>query len=290
MTHGRVVYSCPFVPAEWVQAHGFAPSRIIPRLSVAFPNAGVCAYAQAFADTAAREDAAAIVVTTVCDQMRRSAEKIAASTTTPVFLMNVPHTWQCAGSRKLYRDEVERLGRFLVSVGGEPASNESLTRAMNAFEEARACVLPSAPAQGVPVTVLGGPPAGEAYEILDLIECTGGQVVLDGTETGERTLPAPFDRRKLDDDPLDALCEAYFGIPDPARRPNSEFFDWLGRMIEDRGIRGVIVVYYLWCDIWRAESRRIAEWSKLPMLPLDLGGLDLTRARHRLEAFFEVIK
>ena len=327
MTRGRVIYSCPFVPAEWVRAHGFAPSRIIPRLSAASPNAGMCAYAQAFADAAAHEeDAAAIIVTTVCDQMRRSAEKIAAKTRTPVFLMNVPHTWQNPGSHKLYRNEIERLGRFFVSLGGEPASNDGLMRVMKDFDEARACVResrpmltarrysesiasfnrdpgacvgvssgsgPLAPAAGAPAAIIGGPLMGESFEVLDLIERAGGYVALDGTETGERTLPAPFDRRSLDDDPLGTLCEAYFGgIPDPARRPNSEFFKWLGRMIEERGIRGLIVVHYLWCDIWRAELRRIAEWSKLPVLPLDAGDgrLDPTRTMLRLEAFFEVTR
>jgi len=287
----------------------------------------MCAYAQAFADTAAHEeDAAAIIVTTICDQMRRSAEEIAAKTRTPVFLMNVPHTWRNPGSHKLYRDEIERLGRFFVSLGGEPASNDGLIRVMKGFDETRACVResrplltarlysesiasfnrdpsayvgvssgsgPLAPAAGAPVAIIGGPLMGESFEVLDLIERAGGYVALDGTETGERALPAPFDRRRLDDDPLGTLCEAYFGgIPDPARRPNSEFFKWLGRMIEERGIRGLIVVHYLWCDIWRAELRRIAEWSKLPVLPLDAGDgrLDPTRTMLRLEAFFEVTR
>ena len=145
----------------------------------------------------------------------------------------------------------------------------------------------------VPVAIVGGPLMAESFEILDLIEQAGGYVALDGTETGERTLPAPIDRRRLADDPLGALCDAYFGsIPDPARRPNSEFFKWLGRMIEERGIRGLIAVHYLWCDTWRAEVRRIAEWSELPLLPLDAAdnGLDPTRAKLRLEAFLEVIE
>lgn len=160
----------------------------------------MCAYAQAFADTAAREDdAAAIVVTTICDQMRRSAEKIAAKTTTPVFLMNVPHTWQNPGSHKLYRNELERLGRFLVSLGGEPASNDGLVGVMKGFDETRACVCesrplltarhysesiasfnhdpsayvvvssgsgPAAPAAGALVAVVGGPLMGDRKSVV----------------------------------------------------------------------------------------------------------------------------
>lgn len=350
MTSGRVVYSCPFIPAEWVRAHGFTPSRIVPSISSASPNTGVCAYSHAFVNAVAREqDVSAVIVTTLCDQMRRSADEIAARISAPVFLMNVPHTWQTPGSHRLYREEVERLGRFLVSVGGEPASRDGLARVMSQFDEARARIRESRPllsgrqyseliasfhrdpaaestsvgakqwqtdppnsmdpgaiasplqlntksgriSRGVPVGIVGGPLMMESFEILDIIEQAGGYLALDGTETGERTLPAPFDRRRIADDPLGALCDAYFGgIPDPARRPNSEFFKWLGRMIEERGIRGLIAVHYLWCDTWRAEVRRIAEWSQLPLLPLDAGdgGLDQTRAKLRLEAFLEVVK
>ena len=55
------------------------------------------------------------------------------------------------------------------------------------------------------------------YIIFDLIEQLGGRVVLDGTEGGERTMPARFDPERVREDPLGELVRAYFDtIPDEA--------------------------------------------------------------------------
>lgn len=324
---GKIVYSCPFVPAEWIRAHGFAPSRVISRISgmgISSPN-GVCPYTTAFLEAIRRQEGVSgVIFTTACDQMRRAAEAAAAGVDLPVFLMNVPHTWQSAGSYRFYIEELHRLGRYLCEIGGTEASN--LPGIMLDYDQARACIRDSRSIltprqfseliadfnrrpdvyvgvnlaeerierqQGVPVALLGGPLARDSFKIFDIIEKAGGAVVLDATETGERSLPAPFDRRNLQDDPVGTLADAYFGsITDPFRRPNSEFFRWLGNMIESRGIKGLILQHYLWCDNWRAEVKRIADWSGLPMLTLDIGdgGFDIARANTRIEAFFEVLK
>jgi hypothetical protein len=66
--------------------------------------------------------------------------------------------------------------------------------------------------------------------VFDVIEQSGGRVVLDGTESGLRTLPAPLQRRRLRDDPLLELMDAYFGaIPDAFRRPDTALYQWLTR-------------------------------------------------------------
>ena len=47
-----IAYSCPFVPPEWIAAHGLRPRRIMPRsaggASFVEVSGGRCAYAQAF--------------------------------------------------------------------------------------------------------------------------------------------------------------------------------------------------------------------------------------------------
>jgi benzoyl-CoA reductase/2-hydroxyglutaryl-CoA dehydratase subunit BcrC/BadD/HgdB len=126
-----------------------------------------------------------------------------------------------------------------------------------------------------------------------MVEQSGGQIVFDATETGERTLPAAFDRRTIHEDPLAALTDAYFGsIPDPFRRPNNEFYKWLGLKIQERGVRGIILHRYLWCDIWHAEAQRIKEWLGLPFLQLDVtdAGFETARTLSRLQAFLEVLR
>ena len=125
-----IYYTCPFVPPEWIAAHGMSPHRVFPPGSP--PGApignltGLCPFARAFGNyAAALEDAAAVIVTTACDQMRRTADLIAASTDTPLFVMDVPHTWQESAAVKLYVSELRRLGRFLVSLGGTAPSEDA---------------------------------------------------------------------------------------------------------------------------------------------------------------------
>ncbi len=323
-----IAYSCPFVPAEWIEAHGLAPVRIAPSCkgrSVGL-RPGLCPYAHAFVDEIAQTDGAAgVVVTTVCDQMRRVADLIARDCDLPVFVLDVPHTWQTPGTHKLYVGEIERLGTFLERVGGSHPTQDRLADAMverdaarAALRDSRGFVSPrryseliyefngsgarlfvggeSRPADsraGVPVALIGGPLPPSSFGIFDLIEQAGGYVALDGTETGERTLPAPFDRRRLRDDPLGTLADAYFGsIPDPFRRPNSEFFQWLRQCIIGSGVRGIVLRHYVWCDNWHAEAQRIKDWAELPFLNLDTDseGNDSTRTLYRLQSFMEMLR
>jgi len=366
-----IVYCCPFVPAEWIAAHGLRPCRVIPeeRVGGVEVYAGICPFARAFAgsalalfsehqflgesggqdahpprrggqdarppdqpagavggrafcpphgpkretpgpeNTLARGDAVAIVVTTACDQMRRIADLLAERSPRPVFLMNVPATWQTPAARELYASELRRLGRFLISVGGRPPSERELARVMLEHEadRARECALQTghrspilenvglaraAEGQGIPLALVGGPLLREDVVLFELVERAGGRVVLDGTETGERTRPAPFDRSRLDADPFAELVRAYFEtIPDPFRRPDTLLHEWLRRETASRGVRGVILHRYVWCDNWHAQTQRLKETLGLPVLDLDAGtgGSGRTRSAARIEAFVEML-
>ena len=92
---------------------------------------GLCVYAQAWISEALMdEDAGGIVLALTCDQMRRAFEILREQARVPCFLFNIPATWQTVQARKLYRDEIVRLGRFLVSLGGRAPSKEDLTEQM----------------------------------------------------------------------------------------------------------------------------------------------------------------
>jgi benzoyl-CoA reductase/2-hydroxyglutaryl-CoA dehydratase subunit BcrC/BadD/HgdB len=131
-------------------------------------------------------------------------------------------------------------------------------------------------------------------DLFRMVEEAGGRIVLDATETGERTLPAAFDRRRVRDDPLLELANAYFGhIPDAFRRPNSELYVWLARELDRRGVRGILFRRCVWCDTWAAELGRIREWAPVPVLDIDVDGHDdASRARTagRLRAFLEMLE
>jgi benzoyl-CoA reductase/2-hydroxyglutaryl-CoA dehydratase subunit BcrC/BadD/HgdB len=257
------------------------------------PVTGVCAFARAFVGEARGDDTVdAVVVTSTCDQMRRAAERFRSK---PTFLMNVPATWRTPGAFRLYIDELRRLGRFLEGIGGCAISDQRLAEAMEGSGAHRK-VSPGAdavPKPGtVPVAVIGGPLAGGIAWLHDIIETAGGRVVLDGTEGGERTRPARFDRRRLRDEPLMVLADAYFGsIPDAFRRPDSMLYEWAAREVPARGARGVLLVRYTWCDMWAVARERLAEATARPVVEIDLAGDpdDGTSVAGRIAAFVEAL-
>lgn len=323
-----VLYCCPFVPAEWIAAHGLQPSRIAPhgisRTGTPTITWGVCPFCRAFiSEIIARQDASAVIVTTVCDQMRRAAELIADQSSLPVFLMNVPSTWQSPNAQRLYQSELDRLGQFLIRCGGRLPSDDELADVMMIYDDVRrqlrsTCgtmlarqyadtimrfhregpsnfALPAAeksPA-GIPLAIVGGPLLHSDTALFEKVQKLGGQIVLDATETGQRTMPADFDRRAVRQSPRLELADAYFGhIPDAFRRPNSELYRWLKREIEELQVRGIIFRRYVWCDIWHAELERLREWSQLPVLDLDVDAEDgnsLDRSTGRIQAFLEML-
>jgi len=311
-----IVYTCPYVPAEWIAAHGFEPRRLIPLPTgegcIAPRAEGLCPYARAFANEAPTAGADGIVVTTLCDQMRRAYDLLARGSSAPAFLLNMPKTWQTVAARKMYLDELKRLGRFLVRLGGRTPTHHDLAKAMtdvgcavhtirpsekrghSAFssqdgltEEKAECPL------FVAIAVVGGPLMQRDRVLFDLIEESGGRVVLDATETGLRGQPRAFDRRRIAEDPLIELADAYFGIPDASRRPNSELYAWLKKELVRTNAKGIVFHHYVWCDMWRAELSRLKEWVGLPVLGLDSDGhgeTNTARLRTRIRAFLEMLQ
>jgi len=322
-----VVYSSPFVPAEWIAAHGARPKRLRPEGGAAArsaaPVAGMCPYARALTgEVLALRDGQVAVFATTCDQMRRAAGWAALEAPAPVFLFNVPATHGTPAAARLYRDELHRLGRFLVRLGGSEPSRDTLAGVMESYDDRRRELRDAlgilAPREagetiaefdgkerprlqgacrslphGIPVAVIGGPLMRNDARVFDRIEEAGGLVVLDGTESGARTLPAPFDRRRLRDEPILELVDAYFGrIPDVFRRPDEALAAWLKRELESSGARALIVWRYVWCDLWAAFAARAGELAGLPVLDLDVSGDDGTdrRTANRLQAFLEVLR
>jgi len=293
----RVAYSSPFVPPELVAACGGEPRRVVPSPGAAarsgMPVTGVCPFARAFVgEMRSACDIDAVVLTTTCDQMRRAAEHLGD---VPTFLMDVPATWQTPGAVRLYIDELRRLARFLETLGGIALSVGRLADAMEtSMARGREPTGgQTAPQPGTaPIAVIGGPLAGGGGWLRDLVRRAGGRIVLDGTEGGERTRPAPFDRRRLADDPLMVLAESYFGaIPDAFRRPDSMLYDWAAREVGASGARGVLLVRYAWCDMWSIARERLCEATGLPVVEVDLGGghdRD-ARAEGRIAALMEAL-
>jgi len=137
----EVICTSPWVPVEWIAAHGLEPRgawfAVDELPAVAVPE-GVCAFAQAMLELAKSKPAAAVIFTTACDQMRRAADAAASHGLPRAFLFNLPATWQTPAARRLYHTEVERLGKFLAQHGGRPPTDRELEVAINRHEETRA--------------------------------------------------------------------------------------------------------------------------------------------------------
>lgn len=296
-----IVYTSPYVPPEWIEAHGLEPERLIPGRSGEADGPvkaleGVCPFMRLFVNAACgTPGVAGIVLVTVCDQMRHARDILDRETTPPSFLLNVPSAWQTPAAMGLYQAELRRLGRFLETLGGMPPCTSRLVEIMDRHDGLRAdraASFPSRGTRGIPVALFGGPLTRDDQEIYTLVAECGGHVMLDGTEQGDRTNPARFDRRRMKDDPLGELVSAYFGsIPDVFLRPNSELFKWLESEVVARDIRGVILARQVWCDKWHAEVHRFRAWLKVPLLDVDLDGQPCgARTRTRIQAFMESLR
>ncbi len=144
----RVFLTSPWIPAEWVRAHGLEARGIwfaekfrseAPPLA-----AGVCAFAESVVRFAETQLDAVVVFTTACDQLRRGFDAAAFRGSSRAFLFNLPAT-QTAVAAQIYRAELERLGQFLLPLGGSAPTPEILRREMALSDEARRRLREAAP-------------------------------------------------------------------------------------------------------------------------------------------------
>lgn len=316
-----IIYCSPFVPGEWIAAHGFHPRRLNPGPARArggeaetggeapqgggggqsAPGAGVCPFAHDFAQALLGHSLTpspdAAVFATTCDQMRRIAQTVAEHL--PVFLMNVPATWQTPAARTLFREELQRLSRFLVAMGGTAPTPDRLVQAALDGRSAGEMPAPetSSPAHNGAarprrVALAGGPLRPQDQWIRDHLARHGARIVLDATEFGERCQPAPLDPQRLAADPLAELTRSYFhAIPDAFRRPDTLLHQYLQQRVLATQAQAVLLVRPVWCDQWHAQGARLRQSLPVPVLEIDLASDDhgQSRLRSRLDALLEAL-
>jgi benzoyl-CoA reductase/2-hydroxyglutaryl-CoA dehydratase subunit BcrC/BadD/HgdB len=324
-----IYYLSPWVPREWIQAHGHTPRGLwssLERLAQG-QAAGVCGFAQSALDWLRQDAETAAVIPTSCDQLRRSFDSLGQAEGRPRFLFNLPVTWQSRVGLQMYQHELERLGRFLVEIGGHLPSQEELGAAvasqdrrrnqlrrwcqggsLRARELAAAFAgfhwdgsLPkSLTATGeqrtskVPLALLGGPLPRNHWSVLDAIEETGGQVAIYGLEPGEASLLPPFPSPAEGQQPGAWLATHYFDhLVDVFQRPNRRFYDWLQGRLMHAQARGILLWHFYACDLWRAEAQTLRERTGLPVLLLEAaepGSHAEAREIGRVQAFMEMLR
>jgi hypothetical protein len=327
----QVFYASPWVPPEWIKAHGLEPrgvwlggdSRPLPLA------AGVCAFAESVVRLAEAHSNSAMIFSTHCDQLRRGFDMVAGGAPGSNFLFNLPATWQTGIADRIFSSELERLGRFLVALGGQPPTVEGLAQTMTRYRLARSQLLEAAghlPARqygeaiarfhwdgsvnlpegmralrtdSVPLALVGGPLPTWQGHVLDAIESAGGRVVLNATETGERSLGPAFTPEQAPvaacilPDLLRLLTRSFLdNCVDVFQRPNTRLYGWLKERLAARKVRGIMLWHYVGCDLWRAEAQPLRETFGLPVLLLDANEAagDASRQSGRIEAFLEALR
>lgn len=272
-----VLIHTPFAPPEWILAHGFEPVRAkAPILTSCSCREGLCSIA-----ACAMEHQRLAIFATTCDQLRRAHDEVEHG-----FLLDVPAAWQSVTAQKLWREELRRLGRWLIRHGGHEPDNfrafalEQHGRRQEIRKKSRVQL---GDLRGVRLAVLGGP---LPENIPDLIVQAGGVLALDASETGERGLAPPLDLRLLQEDPFEAVAGAYLAIPDPSRRPDTNLHQWLAQEISARSIQGLILCADPWCDQWQLQEPRLRHHA--PVLAIDTGD-NSARILTRLQAFCEML-
>jgi benzoyl-CoA reductase/2-hydroxyglutaryl-CoA dehydratase subunit BcrC/BadD/HgdB len=319
-----VFLASPWIPPEWIRAHGLQPRGLCS--AEIFPpgarplSAGVCALADAALRFARARSDAAVIFSTTCDQLRRGFDAVLHGQP-GAFLFNLPATWQSDAAPQIFRAELERLGQFLLSIGGRAPSPELLRREMSRAGATRRRLLQSAPAssarafaeavarfhwdgsfsaapsmtpdQRIPLALVGGPFLARDWKWLDEMEAAGARVALNATEMGERSLGPVFDAPDSASPPFDALVRGWCeNMVDVFQRPNTRLYSWLKPRLAGRRARGIVLWHFTNCDLWRAEAQTLRESFGLPVLPLETGGEAGAepRERNRLQAFVESLR
>lgn len=138
----KIIYTSPYIPAEFIYAHDFTPLRIFPEckemINTFKSQMGVCPFTKFFVnDICSNHPNTPIIFTTSCDQMRRASEIISLQFSNPVFLFNLPSTWETKTAQNIYISELKRLSKFLLNNGGIEPTKEELIRTMIEFEHKR---------------------------------------------------------------------------------------------------------------------------------------------------------
>ncbi len=283
------------VPTEWIAAHGLKPERVLPSADEG------CHCAAGACQVAAQLPAGPLIATTQCDQMRRSQHD--------GFLLDVPAAWQSPSALRLWRDELERLSRWLVRQGGSAPDRARLIATADQHDRIRSSLRCDPRPERItawlcdgrevettndkrratnetPLALLGGPLPRGGDGWFAACATAGLRVALDGSEAGERGLAPPLDRRLLHEDPLQAIAEAHLAMPDPGRRPDTALHDWVATAVADRGLRGIVVRCDPFCDQWQLQADRLRHWA--PVLVVE-SGENPARRSTRLEAFAEML-
>jgi len=151
------------------------------------------------------------------------------------------------------------------------------------------------PQKGPRILLTGSTLAVGDYRVLDLIEASGGVVVIEDFAEG---ISPYWLSVEPDGDLMQSLAECYFmkRIPPAWFRPGRERLDFLIKLAKDFKVDGVIWYQLMYRESYKTESyyfpKRLKEEVGVPMhtLESDYGPSETEPLRTRIETFIETIR
>ena len=288
-----VYYTCSFVPLELIAACGCMPQRLTPafessRLS---QTEGMCSFTQSWLEVllnkAGKENFAAVFCTS-CDQMRRAYDLYGQHSNQHAFLLNVPST-NTQHSLDYYRQELERLQQFLCSFSGKPFDKSQLKTMMSESGEKK---LSSNNKRPLKIAITGkAAPASIQNALNEILDASNAGILLDVNNDKLAHHFLEFSRIPMQKDPLTELANSYFRLPAIWKRPNDIFYQRLTDEIRKNDIDGIILLRYIFCDLWHSTGYELKKRLAIPILEIDLdGNAELSAsAVSRVQAFSEML-
>jgi len=154
---------------------------------------------------------------------------------------------------------------------------------------------PAPPQKGPRVLLTGSTLAAGDYRVLDLIEDSGGVVVMEEFAEG---IPPYLLEVASDGDLMGALADAYFmqRIPPAWFRPGRERLEFLIRLAKDFNVDGVVWYQLMYRESYKTESyyfnNMLKKEAGIPMLVVesDYGPSETEPLRTRIETFIDTIR
>jgi benzoyl-CoA reductase/2-hydroxyglutaryl-CoA dehydratase subunit BcrC/BadD/HgdB len=275
-----------------------------------------------------QEKFVAIVGSTGCDMARRMFDVISELTDIPVYLFNNPRTdkprifydeidWLVGElenlskkkfSPKVLETEIQRWeearNRYRV-YAQKRAQNPSLISTTNfqqvamnyhkgdiELSEFPSCPFPTGGggnrwvADKPRVYLLGSPFPYEAHQILELLE-------LNLRIAGDFNCGiSRFLNINIKEKNLNGIKDAYYNQPPCIfKRPNKQFYEFVGTQIKQLECKGIIAWTLDYCDIYEFELKRIERIFQLPVLRIrsNLSFQNLNQLKTRIGAFAEML-
>ena len=145
------------------------------------------------------------------------------------------------------------------------------------------------------IMITGTPMAIPNWKLHNIVETSGGAVVVEETCTGTRYFERLVDETKETvEEQIDALAERYMGINCACFTPNTARIDDILRLAKEYKVDGIIDVNLKFCNLYDTEGylvERAMKEAGIPVLGIetDYTDSDAQQLRTRVSAFIEML-